>query len=144
VDATKRNRPGVKNVTFGGVELGALISVEGSVKNKPITVQNGRSLSTGVEASVKIVMAQCTKTEVTAALLASTASDTVICNFWGGSRIFKLTNVLAGKAVTIEDGEKETITIEVKAFFPRGSTRVIINTVPGTFELVFLDNVTAP
>lgn len=144
VVAANRNRPGIKNVTFGGVVLGALISVEGTVKSVPIPVQLDRSLSNGIEATVKITLAQTTKTEVTAALLASTASDTVIVNFWGGSRIFKMTNLLAGKAATIEKGEKDSITIEVSAFFPKGSARVIINTVPGTFELVFLDNVVAP
>jgi hypothetical protein len=144
VDASKRSRPGVKNVTFGGVTLGNLLSVEGSVKSHSITVQNGRSLSNGVEASVKIVLAQTAKAEVTAALLASKGSDTMIVNFWGGARIFKMTNVLAGKAFTMEKGEKDSITIEAKAFFPKGSTRIIINTVPGTFELVFLDNLVAP
>lgn len=140
VDTSKRNRPGVKKVTIGGAHLGQLVSVEGSVKTKPIAVQLGRSISTGIEASVKITMAQTTKVEVTAALAASHGSDTVIVSFWDGTRTFKLTNLLGGKAVTIENGEKNTIVIEVKAFFPKGSDRVIINTTPGTFELVFLDN----
>ncbi len=141
VDETLRNRPGVKKITFGGAHLGALISVEGSIKSKPVTVQLGRSLSTGLEASIKIVMAQTSLADVTAALTAARGSDTVIITFWDGTRTLKLTNLLAGKAATLEFGEKETITIEVKAFFPKGSDRVIINTVPGTFELIFLDNV---
>lgn len=140
VDTTKRNRPGVKNVTFGGTTLGLLISVEGTLKTVPVNVQLGRPISTGIEVDIKIVMAQTAEADIKAALAASIASDTVILNFWGGSRILKLTNLLAGKIPMFDIGEKEQVTITVKAFFPKGSDRVKINTVSGTLELVFLDN----
>jgi hypothetical protein len=140
VDTTLRNRPGVKKVTFGGAPLGALISCEGSVKNVPVNVQLGRPLSTGLEAEVKIVLAQTSKAEITAALAAAAGSDTVIVTFWDGVRSLKLTNLLAGKACTFDFGEKDQISITVKAFFPKGSDRVKINTVAGVLELVFLDN----
>lgn len=140
VDNTKRNRPGVKKVTIGGIHLGALISVEGSVKNRPVMVQLGRALSTGIEATVKVVLAQTSKAEVVAALTAAIGTDTVIVTFWDGVRSLKLTNLLGGKAATVELGEKDQVAIEIKAFFPRSSERVLINTVPGVFELVFLDN----
>lgn len=140
VDATKRLRPGVKKVTFGGASLGNLISVEGSLKCRPVYVQLGRPLSTGVEASIKIVLAQTDKDEVTAALAAGIGSDTVIVSFWDGVRILKLTNLLGGKVPTFEWGEKNELVIEVKAFFPKSSSRIIIDTTPGTLELVFLDN----
>lgn len=140
VDATKRNRPGVQKVTFGGAHLGALISCEGTVKSVPVNVQLGRPLTTGIECDIKIVLAQTAKAEVAAALTAAAGSDTVIITFWDGVRSLKLTNLLAGKACTFDFGEKDQITIAVKAFFPKGTDRVKINTTPGVFELVFLDN----
>lgn len=143
VDATKRMRPGVKKVTFGGVTLGHLISVEGSAKSRSVFVQLGRPLSVGVEVSVKIVLAQTDKAEVTAALGAAIGTDTVIVTFWDGVRSLKLTNLLGGKVPTFDFGEKNELIIEIKAFFPKGSSRIIINTVPGVFELVFLDNTVA-
>lgn len=140
VDSSLRARPGVKKVTFGGAPLGQLLSVEGSIKSRSAYMQLGRPLSTGVDVAVKIVLGQTDKDEVTAALAAAKGSDTVIISFWGGSRSLKLTNLLAGKACSFEFGEKDSITIEVKAFFPKGTDRVKINTVAGVFELVFLDN----
>lgn len=140
IDETKRLRPGQKKVTFGGASLGHLISVEGELKCRPVYVQLGRPLSTGIEASIKIVMAQTDKDEVTAALAAGIGTDTVIIPFWDGVRTLKLTNLLGGKVPMFDFGEKNEMTIEVKAFFPKSSNRILIDDTPGTLELVFLDN----
>ena len=139
VDATKRKRPGVKSVTFGGAHLGALRSCEGSVKSKSVYVQLGRPLSTGCEVKGSIVMAQTDNTDIEAALAATIGSDTIIINFWNG-QILKLTNLLGGKAMTLEQGADNTIKIDFGGYFPKGTDRVKINTVAGTAEFVFLDN----
>lgn len=140
IDETLRLRPGVKKVTFGGVALGHLVTAEGELKCRPVYVQLGRPLSTGIEASIKLVLAQTDKDEITAALSAGVGTDTVIVSFWDGVRTLKLTNLLGGKVPMFDFGEKNELTIEIKAFFPKGSDRIIIDTTPGTLELVFLDN----
>lgn len=138
--AAARLRPGVKNVTIGGANIGLLTTCDGFIKNVFQTVSLNRPVSIGVNYGLNINGAQMDNDEYEAMIALLNATGTVIVNFWNGES-FKITNLFGGKSYGIKWAKDGTWTLKVGGFAPDNSNNIKFNTVSGVNEIVHQDNV---
>lgn len=138
-DATKRRHKGIQNVTIGGANTGILRSFSGNVKSVSGMTVQGRPIMQGIEVNLKVVMAQTAQADHDAALDAANADDTVIVNWFNGDAL-KLTNLFAGKAAKLTFGKEHSIELTIKAYYPKGSTRIDYTNDTDVLELIMLNN----
>ena len=139
-DAAKRLRPGVKNVTIGGANVGLLTKCDYSIKSRSQIVSLSRPVSIGANYSIVIEGAQMANADYEALMALLNATGTVIVNFWNSESI-KITNLFGGKALKIKNAIAGTWTMRIAGFAADSSSRIKFNTVAGVIEIVHLDNV---